>query len=174
MAKPLIKFITPQTVYFSLSNQPQFTICVDRDFFKEEIFNKNSWYVKTKGKNNPYVAKGLWNQGKPKTYFLHWAVFGEKCTRGNGFIIDHKNRDTLDNRNKNLRKITQDKNIMNSDRVENSTRSVYGISRDYNLSFLKKNSRYVCYYKKTKYIGSSKDVLKVIEKINLHEKELAQ
>lgn len=174
MAKPLIKFITPQTVYFSLSNQPQFTISVDRDFFKEKIFGLNCWYVKIKGKNKPYVAKGI-NKGKTvETYFLHWEVFGKKCTRGSGFIIDHENRRTLDNRKRNLREITQDQNIMNSDRVENAPRAKNNIPREYSLSYLKNKKRYVSYYKKNKYIGGSKEIEKVIAKIKIHQKEVNQ
>lgn len=174
MAKPLIKFITPQTVYFSLSNQPQFTICVDRDFFKEKVFGLNCWYVKIKRNNKPYVAKGIRVDNKTQTYFLHWEVFGGKCSQKSGFILDHENRRTLDNRKRNLRKITQDQNIMNSDRVENAPRAMNNVPREYSLSFLKKTKRYISYYKKGKYIASSKNIETVIEKIKLHQRELNQ
>lgn len=57
-----------------------------------------------------YAARNKRIDGKNKREFLHRIIM----EAGIGDIVDHKNRDTLDNRKENLRICTQSQNCANS------------------------------------------------------------
>jgi hypothetical protein len=68
------------------------------------------------------------------------------CKKGDGKIVDHKNRNTMDNRRKNLRFVTKSQNASNC----NSKRRYKGVYKT-------KSGKYVVefvYKNKTKYIGT--------------------
>lgn len=73
--------------------------------------SQNKWYLFFNS-GKPYGRRVFRVNGKQKTVYLHQEVLGVK----DGFVIDHKNRDTLDNRRCNLRWASKSLNAHNSDR----------------------------------------------------------
>lgn len=76
------------------------------------IWQSRVWYLSDQGYA---VWRGVEN-GKKTTYRFHRLVTNAK----DGEIVDHINRDKLDNRKSNLRICTQRENCQNSDRVDNA------------------------------------------------------
>lgn len=74
-------------------------------------------------------TKGLWyarrNTGDGQIY-LHHEVAGEPPE---GFVVDHRNGDGLDNRRGNLRYATQGQNVINSKSRGSKFRGVFQIGR---------------------------------------------
>lgn len=66
------------------------------------------------------------SQGRAKRTgsFLHWDIIGKP---EKGFVIDHINRDPLDNRRCNLRICTHRQNILNSSKSKNNTSGFVGV-----------------------------------------------
>lgn len=62
--------------------------------------------------------------GKQKTIYMHREIL----TPIDGFITDHINRDTLDNRRSNLRRCTKKQNMMNSNKPRRNTSGYKGVS----------------------------------------------
>lgn len=63
-----------------------------------------------------YVDGGgycFYNDGKKKR-FLHHLILGKR----DGYVVDHKNEDKLDNRSKNLRYATKSQNGVNSSKIK--------------------------------------------------------
>ncbi len=77
-----------------------------------DVYESRAWHVSDTG----YVVwRGIEN-GVKKTIRMHRVIAGAK----EGEIVDHINRNKLDNRRSNLRIVTQRENVHNSDRVENA------------------------------------------------------
>ena len=75
------------------------------------IFNSKKWHISDTG----YVVwRGISN-GEKHTVRLHRLIAQAK----DGEIVDHINRNKLDNRKSNLRIVTQKENVRNSDRYDN-------------------------------------------------------
>lgn len=72
---------------------------------------QHKWYAQRQRGGNYYAGRGVYEGGKRvRTEWLHVVILG----RMDGFIIDHKNGDTLDCRRGNLRYATQSQNRANS------------------------------------------------------------
>lgn len=82
----------------------KYAIVSDEDF---EELSKYRWRVQkdsiTKGLG--YVCKG----GTKNRLYMHRKIMGDK----DGFVVDHINRNTLDNRRENLRHLTPRNSCMN-------------------------------------------------------------
>lgn len=78
----------------------------------EPIFQKYKWHINDSG----YVVWRGKENGKKKTIRLHRLIAKPK----NGLVVDHINRNKLDNRKSNLRCVTQAVNCCNRDAVENA------------------------------------------------------
>ncbi len=81
-----------------------------------ELASKHKWFAFKNGKRF-YAARGVrmvLESGKvtTKIHFLHSLIMGKK----NGYVVDHKNLDTLDNRKENLRWATHALNCCNTSR----------------------------------------------------------
>jgi hypothetical protein len=72
-----------------------------------ERFGLMPWKVDKSG----HVAWNTWIDGRPKTLLLHREIFGAKP----GQLLDHKNRDKLDNRRENIRLADARGNAANRD-----------------------------------------------------------
>jgi hypothetical protein len=66
--------------------------------------------------------------------FMHRVIMG--CVNGDGLIVDHINRDKLDNRRENLRFVTQAQNAQNQD-------SRYGTSGHRGVSYRSRDKKWV-------------------------------
>lgn len=102
----------PKRIY--LRNIKKYTIVDDEHF---EMLNKYRWRGnKRKGQKVFYVIRSQVYR-KPdgtksyKTIGMHQEIL--KCTRP--FMIDHRNRNPLDNRMVNLRIVTHQQNLLNKD-----------------------------------------------------------
>ena len=85
--------------------QNRYTTIDDDDY---EKINKWKWRTNEYG----YAFRTAKRNGKKQILFLHREILGLK--KGDGKIIDHKNRNTLDNRKCNLRICNRSQNRMNS------------------------------------------------------------
>jgi len=63
-------------------------------------------------------------QSKRTTIWMHKVL----CPCDEGYIVDHKNRNTLDNRKKNLRPATDSQNGANSKRSKSNTSGLKGVT----------------------------------------------
>lgn len=91
-------------------------------YIDEEDYTRvtsRNWYVGTDPKHT-YFYTYIYVSGIRKSIALHRFLMG--CTHGDKIVIDHINRNALDNRKCNLRKCTQRDNLCNSGiRIDNSS-----------------------------------------------------
>lgn len=191
MAKPNLLSIKDGIATFTLSNKPRYEIKVTESDYETLIKNTTCYYVKEwkrsrKGKEekvveSAYVVRGITGRcpssGKQycHTWFLHWDVIGQSCHWGDKKVVDHINRNTLDNSFKNLRIVDHYENRMNTvDVRENKVRTRYGIEapRGYSIAIIKKAGKdfFQCYYKSKEYVKGSKTLKVVIDAIERHQK----
>ena len=84
------------------------------------LLSRFNWYVSDTG----YAVTQIRGQKHIK---MHHLIFGKMNTSKR--VLDHINRNKLDNRKCNLRSVTQKENINNTDRVENSKGYYYSNSK---------------------------------------------
>lgn len=78
----------------------------------ESVFSQYKWHINDGG----YVVWRGVKDGKKRTIRLHRLIAKPK----EGLVVDHINRNKLDNRRSNLRCVTVAVNVRNSDKVENA------------------------------------------------------
>lgn len=93
----------------SLSGTDQYAIVDDEDY---PLLSRFKWYVST---NGYAVWRGV-KDGRKQTIRLHRLIAQPE----KGLVVDHINRNKLDNRRSNLRCVTQAINSRNRDEVENA------------------------------------------------------
>jgi hypothetical protein len=87
-----------------------------------------------------YIGESKRINGKTSTKFLHNFILPPK----RGFIVDHINRNKLDNRRCNLRYVTYSQNNMNSSMQKNNTSGYRGVC------WHKKAKKWACFIKLNK------------------------
>ncbi len=103
--------------------QDKFAIVDPQDF---EELNKFDWYAK-KHRNTFYAVRSVRENGRHITINMHRLILQAPA----GSIIDHKNRNGLDNRKANLRFATPAQNAANRAKVPGLGSSIYkGVKRD--------------------------------------------
>ena len=85
-----------------------------------EYLSKYHWWTR-RSKGTNYAVRQEWDNGKCTNIHMHRVVVGAK----DGEIVDHINRNGLDNRGCNLRISTFTENLRNSDRKGKS--GYYGV-----------------------------------------------
>lgn len=99
----------------TLCNQKGVALVDDEDF---EYLSKFTWYAHTTG----YVTTSI----KGKTILMHRFIMQPK----KNFIIDHRNRNKLDNRKINLRICSQSQNLSYKIKSEGTTSIYNGVHYD--------------------------------------------
>ena len=104
------------------------TIVSNEDFDSLNIRKWQCFARVRNGRIEKYARTTMQINGKKTSFLMHRFIMGNP----KGFLIDHINGDTLDNRRENLRVVTNSQNLMNS-RIRNNTSSKYkGVSFDKN------------------------------------------
>jgi hypothetical protein len=92
----------------------QFALVDDEDF---DWLNQWNWFATWNKKLKKYYAqKNVWD-GRQRSISMHQEILGKRL----GFEIDHINRDSLDNRRRNLRFVTRSQNMLNGSMRKNRT-----------------------------------------------------
>ena len=162
MGKAIIIEENDTHVKFTLPNNTTLEAIADRDIFDNYIRFDNSWFFKNekkKKKDHYYIACNLRIFGKYTTFYLHWIPIGKNK---NLMVVDHKNRNTLDNRKSNLRHATYKQNLKNS----NMIRSMKGNFNYKKCTVTKIKGKYYQAYYCRKYIGLAKTIEQIKQKIN--------
>lgn len=109
---------------------------------KEDIdkYSKFKWYIANSLK---YVYRNNWTNGKNKLILLHKEIMNSPS-----FPVDHINRNTLDNRKKNLRICSNAQNCQNRKRdLKYKTSKYHGVykrkDRKYWLSSIRVNGKLI-------------------------------
>lgn len=95
------------------------TVLIDDE--DEKIFQSYNWHISDSGY---CVWRGI-KDGRKQTIRLHRLIAKPR----NGLVVDHINRNKLDNRRKNLRCVTAAVNLKNTERVENAKGYYYSNSK---------------------------------------------
>lgn len=95
----------------------------------EKISINRAWGAAIR-KNTKHVRIGIGEARGLEHYILNKKAY-------DGFVIDHKNGNTLDNRKENLRIVKQGINMLNKKRYKNTKleKNISKINNKYNLSF---------------------------------------
>lgn len=146
-----------------VTNSDAYTI-VDDDVY--EWASKLKWHLSAKGYVtrskmvfDPVLGKKVQKAGR-----LHREILGEPKE-----IIDHINRDPLDNRRENLRIVTQSQNMMNVGLIKSNKSGFRGVHYQTN------SGRYVAKVtcnNKPYFIGAFKDPVEAARAYNAKAKEL--
>lgn len=97
--------IEGNTVYVTLNSKNKQTMICDLDDWK-----RLKEYVWLYGKSGGYAITNVTRNHKHTVIKFHQIVMGQK----RGFLVDHINRNPLDNRKENLRFLTHTANLINS------------------------------------------------------------
>lgn len=131
-------------VEFRVSNVDEYGLCDIEDW--NEI-KKHSWYMNQGGYLTTYIDK--------KQVRLHHLILPNK----EGYVVDHVNRNKLDNRKTNLRYATDRANAINRDKPCNNRTGRIGVG------FSTKLNKYIAYIninKKRKQLGKYKTLEEAI------------
>lgn len=111
------------------------------------------------------MVAGFNNCQRQLTSFIWCYMTGEYPKEG--FVIDHKNGNTMDNSWVNLREITQQQNLGNLTRNRKNTKYLRGVAKNYYGKFHMR-----CIYKGVKYGGRVRDTQEEAHQdyIELHKK----
>ena len=158
---------TSKTVTFTLPNNKKLVAKADADIFDNYIRFDYSWFFKNEksrgGKDQWYIACSVKHGEKTKTYYLHWLPIGKNKK---GMVIDHKNRNPLDNRVKNLRHADYQKNSKNSKKfiVREGSFLYMGLGVTKLDATENRKVRYQCYVDR-KYFASALTIKEIKKKI---------
>lgn len=138
-------------------NGKEATILLDS---KEDLNLASGWYVSREG----YLGGwGYLENNKRQKVYLHHLILPKK----KGFVVDHINRNSCDNRRENLRYLTYSEN------KRNSNKNGLGVCQPkYLENYPKKFVSYLMVNGKNHHLGYSKTFEEALEKRKQAEKEL--
>lgn len=158
--RKVISVIGPSIAYVPLT-QGYFSLIDSDDIEKVE---KHNWHCLLKHGKTPYAHTGT----ASSTYKL--ALHALILAVDEGFTVDHKNADrTLDNRKINLRPATLSQQQHNKKKQSNNTSGYKGVFWDKRQN---KWSASICINRKIKYLGSSHNIMDMVEKRRIATEEL--
>ena len=147
-------------VEFRLPNKPDLLCLIDKIDFRDHVQNTKCWYIHRSTAKGCYTYYIRTSGGKRH---LHRTVLntGRYCPKES--VVDHKNRNGLDNRRDNLREGTTLQNVLNSERCANVNSIEYKGLRIYERT--DRAGNYQC-YNGLDFVGGGNSVDKVKEKID--------
>lgn len=104
-----------------LSNCQLYTLVDDEDY---EHLSQYKWRLG----GNGYVNRDIWRNGKSNVISMHRQIMGLR--QGDGKLVDHINRNPLDNRRKNLRIANKSLNALNAKIRSDNKSGIRNISFD--------------------------------------------
>ena len=125
--------------------QPKYALIDERDY---ERFSKYQWTTKKDGKNF-YIIRYYKDKhnGKNRMMRMHHEIIKP----GEGMVIDHINKNGIDNRRENLRQATYAQNICNRNKISTPTTSRHkGVYFDRTA---KKFRAQICINRRKKHLG---------------------
>jgi len=134
----------------------------DEDF---ERINKNKWFaqVTKTGQYTVHVHAARWSKGIYPRYMIrmHHEILDIDVKKLNNEmkLVDHENRNGIDNQKYNLRISDKSKNSINSARSDQAVGIYYEKSRDRYKAFLLNPRRYIGTYKTYQEAKSARDAL---------------
>ena len=97
------------------------TLVDDEDF---EFLSQWKWHAGATPDGNWYACRTVRSEGRTTFIWMHKVLCPGDPTRK----VDHKNRDSLDNRKKNLRIATNSQNGANASKSKNNTSGFKGVT----------------------------------------------
>jgi hypothetical protein len=97
----------------------------DEDF---DRLSKFKWHLSKRKNGSFYVVRNQRFGLKTKVFYLHREIMYAST----GLLIDHRDRNVLNNKKSNLRFCTQSQNLMNRKRPQNCKEKYRGIYKDGN------------------------------------------
>lgn len=140
------------------TNKGQKILVDDEDFDNLKDF---TWYINSGG----YAIRDEWRRGKKKGVLMHRNIL----SIAPGFFCDHKNRNPLDNRRKNLRIATAAQNQANRGKQKNNTSGYLGVC------WLKHANKWMAYLNKKgkfHYIGRFNDRIEAARARDTYAKKM--
>lgn len=107
---------TMNTCHISLTNTNKVVLCSKEDF---DILSRKKWYL-----CGNYIK--MTDDDIRMHRYVYIQLMGN--TIPNGMVVDHINRNTLDNRRENLRSIYASQNTQNKSKKNGSSSKYYGVS----------------------------------------------
>jgi hypothetical protein len=123
----------------------KFALVSDRDY---KQLSKFKWYAQTGGRKDIlYAARRITVNGKSGILYMHREILKPSL----GLIVDHANRDTLDNRRSNIRTCTRSNNACNTRLHQHNTSGYRGVSwhsivKKWDASIIAKGKKYFLGY----------------------------
>jgi AP2 domain/HNH endonuclease len=136
--------------HLKLSNSKK-TILVDTELY--DILNEYNWYLSFPNKKRKicYACCTIYHSKPKKTYTIHKFIYSILLgIETRGMYIDHANRNTLDNRTKNLRLANPTESARNKGLESKNTNGWKGVCHIKNS---KKWRAYITIDKKQKHLG---------------------
>lgn len=127
-----------------LKNNKNLEVLVDDEDY--EKLSKYTWFVVMK-KSGPYIKRSEYYQpynGKNFQVYLHRQIMNAPKDK----VVDHINRNTLDNRKENLRLCSTAENVSNAKKRIDNTSGYFGVyySKDKKKYFSTIDSKKVTYH----------------------------
>ncbi len=101
----------------------EISVIDDQDF---DLVGHKSWLCMRSGRNR-YAVRTEYPEKRKITVPMHRLIMG--LTPGDKRVVDHINRNGLDNRRSNLRIVTHQQNSWNCRKRNNATSGYYGVCR---------------------------------------------
>jgi hypothetical protein len=122
-----ILFLTKKEMKLIQLRKDKFVKVDDEDF---EWINKLKWYASPSTGSLFYAKRFDSNKGERIAIFMHREILGKYQEINSSHIVDHINRDGLDNRKVNLRVCNRSQNSANTKLNKRNTSGFRGVTWD--------------------------------------------
>jgi len=169
MAIPIIIKEKDGTIYFSLSNRPEFVCKILKKDYDNFIVGTRCWYIHdASNASTLYIRKNNYS-GEGRTHIHLHRMIMEVGSFSHENVIDHVNKYGLDNTRGNLRKTDHVGNMQNRSLIAKHSYKKITI----NKVFFGENKKYTSYRARdrSEYLFCAPNVEKLKRKIDLYLRE---